>query len=222
MEVCPYFSKYGHRRVSRKYGNHDVNGARLLPGKPIVERWWGVIVHWYLYISSHFKSETIHQHQQEQHMQFLEKVFRGLWSGMNFAYVNKSRPCVVCLYNWKCEMTHCSYKMNNIKISLWLWFVLTGGASAKKQKTPKFGQKSENTGMCCLEYGQKYFGVGRSVLAIKIIHMYVCIFHVSLCVCQQPEMIGHYLGEFSITYKPVKHGRPGIGATHSSRFIPLK
>ena len=40
--------------------------------------------------------------------------------------------------------------------------------------------------------------------------------------CPQPEMIGHYLGEFSITYKPVKHGRPGIGATHSSRFIPLK
>ncbi|XP_055090137.1 small ribosomal subunit protein uS19-like [Symphalangus syndactylus] len=37
-----------------------------------------------------------------------------------------------------------------------------------------------------------------------------------------PEMIGHYLGEFSITYKLVKHGRPGIGATHSSRFIPLK
>merc|ERR1711950_40964 len=31
----------------------------------------------------------------------------------------------------------------------------------------------------------------------------------------KPEMIGHYLGEFSITYKPVKHGRPGIGATHS-------
>jgi len=35
-------------------------------------------------------------------------------------------------------------------------------------------------------------------------------------------MIGHYLAEFSITYKPVKHGRPGIGATNSSRFIPLK
>merc|ERR1711863_170629 len=33
-----------------------------------------------------------------------------------------------------------------------------------------------------------------------------------------PEMTGSYLGEFSITYKPVKHGRPGIGATHSSRF----
>eukprot|EP00210_Caulerpa_lentillifera_P005181 g4953.t1 len=38
----------------------------------------------------------------------------------------------------------------------------------------------------------------------------------------KPEMIGHYLGEFAISYKPVKHGRPGIGATHSSRFIPLK
>ncbi|ETN59710.1 40S ribosomal protein S15 [Anopheles aquasalis] len=38
----------------------------------------------------------------------------------------------------------------------------------------------------------------------------------------RPDMIGHYLGEFSMTYKPVKHGRPGIGATHSSRFIPLK
>lgn len=38
----------------------------------------------------------------------------------------------------------------------------------------------------------------------------------------KPEMIGYYIGEFSMTYKPVRHGRPGIGATHSSRFIPLK
>lgn len=38
----------------------------------------------------------------------------------------------------------------------------------------------------------------------------------------KPEMIGHYLGEFAISYKPVLHGRPGIGASHSSRFIPLK
>ena len=36
------------------------------------------------------------------------------------------------------------------------------------------------------------------------------------------EMIGHYLGEFSLTYKPVRHGRPGIGATSSSKFVPLK
>ncbi|KAG8457537.1 hypothetical protein KFE25_004173 [Diacronema lutheri] len=38
----------------------------------------------------------------------------------------------------------------------------------------------------------------------------------------KPEMVGHYLAEFSISYKPVKHGRPGIGATNSSRFVPLK
>ncbi|VWU49743.1 40S ribosomal protein S19, putative [Hepatocystis sp. ex Piliocolobus tephrosceles] len=38
----------------------------------------------------------------------------------------------------------------------------------------------------------------------------------------KPEMIGYYLGEFSITYKHTRHGKPGIGATHSSRFIPLK
>ncbi|KAK8943429.1 40S ribosomal protein S15 [Platanthera guangdongensis] len=38
----------------------------------------------------------------------------------------------------------------------------------------------------------------------------------------KPEMICQYLAEFSISYKLVKHGRPGIGATHSSRFIPLK
>jgi len=38
----------------------------------------------------------------------------------------------------------------------------------------------------------------------------------------KPDMIGHYLGEFSITYKPVKHGRPGVGSTGSSRLIPLK
>ncbi|KAM9977181.1 hypothetical protein ACTFIR_011039 [Dictyostelium discoideum] len=32
----------------------------------------------------------------------------------------------------------------------------------------------------------------------------------------KPEMIGHYTGEFSLSYKSVNHGRPGIGATHSS------
>eukprot|EP00441_Pelagodinium_beii_P019965 CAMPEP_0197661834 /NCGR_PEP_ID=MMETSP1338-20131121/51695_1 /TAXON_ID=43686 ORGANISM="Pelagodinium beii, Strain RCC1491" /NCGR_SAMPLE_ID=MMETSP1338 /ASSEMBLY_ACC=CAM_ASM_000754 /LENGTH=149 /DNA_ID=CAMNT_0043239469 /DNA_START=81 /DNA_END=530 /DNA_ORIENTATION=+ len=38
----------------------------------------------------------------------------------------------------------------------------------------------------------------------------------------KPAMVGRYLGEFAITYKPISHGRPGVGATHSSRFIPLK
>ena len=37
-----------------------------------------------------------------------------------------------------------------------------------------------------------------------------------------PEMIGHYLGEFAITNKPVKHGAPGVGASRSSMYIPLK
>ena len=37
----------------------------------------------------------------------------------------------------------------------------------------------------------------------------------------KPEMVGMYLGEFSITYKPVRHGRPGIGSTNSAKFIPL-
>jgi small subunit ribosomal protein S15e len=38
----------------------------------------------------------------------------------------------------------------------------------------------------------------------------------------KPDMVGHYLAEFSITYKPVSHGKAGIGSTNSSRFIPLK
>lgn len=38
----------------------------------------------------------------------------------------------------------------------------------------------------------------------------------------QPGMIGHYLGEFAITNKPVKHGTPGIGASRSSMYVPLK
>lgn len=37
-----------------------------------------------------------------------------------------------------------------------------------------------------------------------------------------PEMIGHYLGEFAITSKPVRHGSPGIGASRSSMYVPLK
>nr|AOZ56008.1 ribosomal protein S19 [uncultured korarchaeote] len=37
-----------------------------------------------------------------------------------------------------------------------------------------------------------------------------------------PEMIGHYLGEFAPTTKIVQHGRPGKGATRSSKYLPLK
>ncbi len=38
----------------------------------------------------------------------------------------------------------------------------------------------------------------------------------------RPEMIGHRLGEFAITNKRVVHGRPGVGATKSSMYVPLK
>ena len=37
-----------------------------------------------------------------------------------------------------------------------------------------------------------------------------------------PEMIGHYLGEFSITTKKVEHGEPGLKATRSSLFLAMK
>jgi small subunit ribosomal protein S19 len=36
------------------------------------------------------------------------------------------------------------------------------------------------------------------------------------------KMVGHYLGEYVITNKPVRHGKPGIGASRSSMYIPLK
>ena len=38
----------------------------------------------------------------------------------------------------------------------------------------------------------------------------------------KPEMIGRMLGEFVITNKKVVHGTPGIGASRSSLYVPLK
>lgn len=38
----------------------------------------------------------------------------------------------------------------------------------------------------------------------------------------EPEMLGHYLGEFQLTRNRVEHGQAGIGATRSSKFVPLK
>ncbi|MFH0897840.1 MAG: 30S ribosomal protein S19 [Candidatus Bathyarchaeota archaeon] len=37
-----------------------------------------------------------------------------------------------------------------------------------------------------------------------------------------PEKLGHRLGEFAITNKKVVHGIPGIGASRSSMYVPLK
>ncbi|ADB58406.1 30S ribosomal protein S19 [Archaeoglobus profundus] len=38
----------------------------------------------------------------------------------------------------------------------------------------------------------------------------------------KPEMIGHRLGEFALTRRFEKHSGPGVGATRSSKFVPLK
>ena len=37
-----------------------------------------------------------------------------------------------------------------------------------------------------------------------------------------PEMLGHYLGEFSLTRERVTHSGPGIGATRGTKFISVK
>ena len=36
------------------------------------------------------------------------------------------------------------------------------------------------------------------------------------------EMIGHYLVEYVITNRRVSHGAPGVGASRSSLYVPLK
>ncbi len=38
----------------------------------------------------------------------------------------------------------------------------------------------------------------------------------------QPEMLGHFLGEFVMTRKRVAHSSPGVGATRSSSAISVK
>lgn len=37
-----------------------------------------------------------------------------------------------------------------------------------------------------------------------------------------PEMLGSYFGEYSLTRRRVSHGSAGVGATRSSKFVPLK
>ena len=36
------------------------------------------------------------------------------------------------------------------------------------------------------------------------------------------DMIGDYLGEYSMTYKPIRHGKVGHGATRGSKFVSLR
>merc|ERR1719281_259640 len=37
----------------------------------------------------------------------------------------------------------------------------------------------------------------------------------------KPDMVGYYLAEFAITYKPISHGRTGMGGKNS-KFVPIK
>jgi small subunit ribosomal protein S19 len=38
----------------------------------------------------------------------------------------------------------------------------------------------------------------------------------------KPNMVFHRLGEYALTTKQVKHGSPGLRATRSSGFVPIK
>ncbi len=38
----------------------------------------------------------------------------------------------------------------------------------------------------------------------------------------QPEMLGHFLGEFALTRKRIQHNAPGVGATRSSASVSVR
>ena len=48
-------------------------------------------------------------------------------------------------------------------------------------------------------------------LGIDFVSLFLQVFN---SVEIKPEMTGHYLGEFSCSYRPVKHGRPGVCVLH--------
>ena len=62
------------------------------------------------------------------------------------------------------------------------------------------------------------------IIVPEMIHSSVAVYNGKVFnqIMITPEMVGLYLGEFSISYRPVRHGRPGLGSTNSGRFIPLK
>ncbi len=43
-----------------------------------------------------------------------------------------------------------------------------------------------------------------------------------VAVIVQPEMIGHFIGEFALTRKRITHSAPGVGATRSTSSISVK
>ncbi len=46
--------------------------------------------------------------------------------------------------------------------------------------------------------------------------------HEFVSITLEESMLGHYLGEFAMTRRRVKHSAPGLGATRGSKFVPLK
>eukprot|EP00918_Siedleckia_nematoides_P099275 GHVU01217243.1.p1 GENE.GHVU01217243.1~~GHVU01217243.1.p1 ORF type:complete len:146 (+),score=23.49 GHVU01217243.1:64-501(+) len=95
------------------------------------------------------------------------------------------------------------------------------------KKTEKFMRKLREAKKKC-DYGEKPEAVKthtrNMVIMPEMIGSVVGVYngmkfiHVEI----KPEMIGKYLGEFSMTYTPCQHGKAGAAATKSSRFIPLK
>lgn len=62
------------------------------------------------------------------------------------------------------------------------------------------------------------------IIVPEMIHSTVAVYNgkVFNLVEVKPEMVGLYLAEFSISYRPVRHGRPGISAAAAQKFMPVK
>jgi len=86
-----------------------------------------------------------------------------------------------------------------------------------------------------LRLAKKDVPVGEKPKAVKT-HLRDCIILPEMCnsvvecyggkywnpIEVKADMVGHYLAEFSMTYKPIRHGKVGVGATRSSKFTSLR
>ena len=97
--------------------------------------------------------------------------------------------------------------------------------SAQRRKVKRGFTEEEKTLMRNLEGKNSVKTHCRDMLILpsmvgKSIHVYngKSYEHISI----MPEMIGHRLGEFSITRKKLSHSAPGIGATKSSASVSVK
>ena len=78
----------------------------------------------------------------------------------------------------------------------------------------------------CTPQGEKPMGVKthlRDLIVLPSMVMSVLNVHTGKdyqSVEIKPDMVGYYLGEFAQSYKRVNHGRPGVGASASSKFVP--